>query len=136
MALKFLDYKVQNANFSLTPNIAPNKNYKITPKISCNVRRTPERLFCVFTVELAKGEEPIPFEFKVVGIGTFSLDRNEDAKSYAVKAAETTFPFVRQSVAGLTQLANIPPYVLPIINIEEILSDTKQVQAPLPTNLN
>ena len=136
MAYKFVDYKVQKATFSLTPDIAPNRNYKISPKIGCNIRRGGNRLVCTFNVDLIKGEEPVPFEFSLIGAGTFILDEGEDASAITVKVAEAVYPFVRQSVAALTQLANIPPYVLPILNMEDVLSSAKRVTLTVPNGLN
>ncbi|MBQ9481744.1 MAG: protein-export chaperone SecB [Clostridia bacterium] len=133
MALRFLDYKVQNSTFSLTPDIAPNRNYKITPKISCNLRRAPNRLICSFGVELVHGDEPIPFEFKISAVGTFSIDETDDASALAVKAAETVYPFVRQSVAQLTLMANVPPYLLPMLDMEEVIGGAKKVTLSVPS---
>ena len=132
MALRFIDYKVQNSVFTLTPDIAPNRNYKIMPKISCNLRRTQERLICTFVVELAHGDQPIPFEFKLTAVGTFSVDAADDVSSFTVKAAETVYPFVRQSVAQLTLMANIPPYMLPMIDMADVIGGAKKVTLSVP----
>ena len=136
--MKFLDYKVMKATFSLTPDIQPNKNYKVSPKINCSIKKSAGKIFCAFNVELARGEEIPPFEFSVSAVGSFSVEDIEDVKVIAVKAAETVFPFVRSTVASLTQLANIPAYVLPIIDMETLIKINKQPggMTPAPTTLN
>lgn len=134
MALRFLDYKVQSATFSLTPELAPNKNYQISPKVNCNIRHGADKLVCSFNVELVKNEgNPLPFEFKVQAFGTFSLGAGDDPAAFAVKAAEAVYPFVRQSVASLTAMANIPAYMLPMIDMSELIVTSKQNAVPSVT---
>lgn len=130
-----LDYKVQKASFSLTPDLAPNKNFKLTPKISCNIRRAQNKLVCLFEVSLERHDEPIPFEFKISSAGVFSFDESDDINASAVKVAEATFPFVRASVSELTRLANVPPYVLPFVDMKSLIV-TKNVTLTMPENLN
>ncbi|MBP5307666.1 MAG: protein-export chaperone SecB [Clostridia bacterium] len=132
MALRFLDYKVQSSSFTLTPDITPNRNYKITPKISCSLRRAPNRLLCTFGVELARTDEPVPFEFNVSAVGTFAVDEKDDVSALAVRAAETVYPFVRQSVAQLTLMANVPPYILPMLDMESVIGGAKKVTLSVP----
>lgn len=136
--MKFLDYKVLNASFNLSTQGIPNGNYKIAPKLNCAIKHGGGKLFCTFTVELVKGADVIPFEFKVEAIGSFLVDAGEDLSIAAKKAAEAVYPLVRSSIATLTQSANVPPYMLPLLNIEELLSRTKpiQEQAPTPTTLS
>ena len=131
--MKFLDYKVLKASFSLTPDIQPNKNYKVSPKINCSIKKGAGKIFCTFNVELARGEDVPPFEFSVSAVGSFSVEETEDVKTIAVKAAETVFPFVRTTVASLTQLANIPAYILPIIDMESLIRINKPQGAIVPT---
>ncbi len=135
MALRFLDYKVQAATFSLTPELAPNKNYQLSPKVSCNIRHGADKLICSFNVELVKTEgNPLPFEFSVKAFGTFSIGADDNPSALAVKAAESVYPFVRQSVASLTAMANIPAYMLPMIDMNELI--VTKPNAATPTSLN
>ena len=136
--MKFLDYKVLKATYSLTPDIQPNKNYKIMPKINCNIRRGSDKILCTFNVDLTKKDEPIPFEFSISAVGTFEVDGKEDVNTLTVKVAETVFPFVRASIAGLTQMANIPAFVLPFVDMEELLKNAREekIAPPISTTLN
>ena len=126
------------ATFSLTPDIQPNRNYKIMPKINCSIKRASNKILCTFNVELSKKEEPIPFEFEISAIGTFEVADNEDASALALKTAETIFPFVRASITGLTQMANIPGYILPIVDMSELIKSGKEekIIPPVSTILN
>ena len=136
--MKFLDYKVLKSTFSLTTDIQPNRNYKISPKVNCNIRKGTDKLVCTFNVDLQKKDEPIPFEFSILAVGTFEVEINEDPSELAVKVAETVFPFVRSSIASLTQMANIPAYVLPLLDMEELLKKgkTQTIPTPISTTLN
>ncbi len=130
--LKFLDYKVRSAEFKLTPEIAANTNYKISPKISCQIKRGADKLLVSFDVQLLKGSDPLPFEFSVSAVGSFSFDTSDDPAALTIKAAETVYPFVRSSVATLTQMANIPPYMLPLIDMSQLLNSGKTVTVSVP----
>lgn len=138
--MKFLDYKVVKASFSLTPDIQPNKNYKVSPKINCSIKKGVGKIFCTFNVDLTKGEQASPFEFSVCAVGSFLVEDNEDVRTIAVKAAESVFPFVRSTVASLTQMANIPAYILPIIDLESLIKINKpqgtQITPNTPITLN
>ncbi len=137
MALKFIDYKVINATFSLSTDIATNKNYKIKPKISCTIKKQEgNRIIVNFVVEISRIDEPIPFEFKVDAVGSFAYDEGDDVALYTSKVAEVVYPFVRSSVAGLTQMANIPSYMMPLVDMDEILSKGKRIVLSAPTTLN
>jgi preprotein translocase subunit SecB len=137
--MKFLDYKVLNASFSLTPDIQPNRNYKIMPRINCTIKKGVDKIFCTFNVDITRGEEIPPFEFNISAVGTFAVEDSEDATTVSIKAAETIFPFVRASIASLTQMANIPAYMLPIIDIASVIKVNKPTVIPAPiesTTLN
>lgn len=134
--MKLIDYKVVSANFTLTPTLTPNKNYKINPKINCSIKRGGNKLICSFNVELKKTEEEIPFEFSLTAVGSFAVDEDDDVSALAVKTAEVVFPFVRASLAGLTQMANVPAYVLPIIDMAQLISKGKTVTLSVPPSSN
>ncbi len=133
--MKFTDYKVHEASFSIVKGLAANKSYKIAPKIGCNIKKGTDKVLCTFTVELKKGDEPIPFELSLTGVGAFLLEENENVNDEIIKIAETVYPFVRSSVADLTRLANIPAYVLPLIDMSALLGVAPIVNEQ-PTNLN
>lgn len=133
--LKFIGYKVQSSSFSLTAEIEPNKNYKIAPRLSCSVKKSLNRLIVIFSAELSRGEDPIPFEFKVTSTGTFSLDAGDDPNAFVMKAADATYPFLRQTVGQITGMSGIPPYMLPMIDVETILN-SKNASTPVPANFS
>jgi len=132
--MKFTDYKVITASVSLTPDIAPNRNYKIAPKIGCNIKRGGDKIICTFNVELARKDEPIPFEFKVTAVGSFMILPEDDPSTLALKAAEAVYPFVRSTVASLTLLTNIPAYILPMVDMASLVGNSKTVTLTMPSS--
>lgn len=134
--MKFLDYKVLTSSFSLSLQTQPNVSYKIMPKLNCTLKKVQNKLLCTINVEVVKDKDEIPFEFKVSAVGSFLLDEGEDAAELSTRAAEFIYPFVRSSIATLTQSANIPPYMLPILDMAELLSKGKKTTVEIPTNLS
>lgn len=134
MTIVFLDYKVNYASFKLNPEIAPNRNYKMMPKIGCSIKRVENKLLVAFTVEVVKGEDPLPFDFKLMADGIFSFGEGDDPAAAQTAAAEMLFPYVRASVASLTQLANVPPYNLPFVNIAQLIGKAAASVKPSPLN--
>ena len=126
--MRFIDYKIHEASFKLLSGSEPNKSYKISPKIACNIKKGPDKILCTFTVDLKQTDEKIPFEFSLTAVGAFALEQNDDANKLIVNVAETVYPFVRSSVSELTRMANIPPYVLPLINMSELLNSEAVTQ--------
>ena len=120
MAMTIIDYKVKSASINLSPDIAPNRNYKINPKIGCSIKRGENKLLVNFTVEVARGADPVPFEFRLVADGIIGFEDSDDFSTVTTKAAEAIYPFVRSSVASLTQIANVPPYILPFVNLADL----------------
>lgn len=133
--MKFIDYKIHEASFKLMPDAEPYKSYKINPKIGCNIKKGPEKILCTFTVELKQTDHPIPFEFSITAAGAFSIENGEDANRLIVNVAETVYPFVRSSVSELTRMANIPPYVLPLLDMTELLHSCNNSSTPSTTIL-
>jgi len=77
-----------------------------------------KNLTVVLSVRLFEKSKNRPFEMEVSVEGTFtSKDHKELLKFSKVLASAHLFPFVREIIANATMKANIPPLLLPPINL-------------------
>ncbi len=136
MAITLKNYLVRSASIKLTAT-GENKTFKLQPKMSCSVRKKgDDTVFALFVVELTKDVEQVPFELHVEAAATFLAEGEPDVREMTKKIADATFPFVRQTVAALTQLAGIPVYYLPFVEVSKVLSEGDGKPTPLDINLN
>lgn len=127
--LKFNGYTVERLCF-VKHNIAvSNEPISIQHHIS---KRTSKEKDGIFTSTLKFETVPTenvvyPFDIEVVLTGYFQLgaditDQNVINAIIEQNSFAILFPFLRSVIASLTATANIPPIILPIIN----LSQTKE----------
>ena len=116
--LKFLDYKVVEAHFKANTDIPQGpQNFQISPKIRFDIHHADKNLTLKVNVNIDKSQPtPTPFELNIDIVGHFLVERPTDINSLRIEATSVLFPYVRAAVSGLTVNANLPAYVLPLIN--------------------
>jgi preprotein translocase subunit SecB len=124
--LQFDGYEVNTINFKLSNGVKENQEIQINPKLQIEVNEVANDSYRVklsFTLESEENNE-LPFDMSIVMTGHFSFCAGETKEETELREKvmhENTvaimFPFLRSIVASLTVTANIPPLVLPVINI-------------------
>ena len=122
-ALQFLGYDVSVLRFKKTDAINE-KGFQVTPRFKREVKALPDECYDVGLGILIRGSEesPIPFELCVELTGHFKAfftDESEQTKKQLTtqNTVAILFPFLRSTVVSLTLAANIPPVLLPVINL-------------------
>lgn len=68
--------------------------------------------------------DKVPFGLNVVVNGSFKLEKWEESEEKKLVMLENApailFPYLRQATSEITMLANIPPYILPIVNVPNL----------------
>lgn len=68
--------------------------------------------------------DKVPFGLSVVVNGSFKLEKWEESEEKKLVMLENApailFPYLRQATSEITMLANIPPYILPIVNVPNL----------------
>jgi preprotein translocase subunit SecB len=131
--MKLLNYKVLKTTFELNEDFEfkPGK-IDIQPSFKRDVLKIDNQHYKIalgikISKEINKG--PIPFDAEVVISSVFELPNweSEAANSIAVNnATAIMFPYLRTLMATLTMNGNVPPYMLPIMNISILLTDPKK----------
>lgn len=128
--LQFLGYEVKSISFELSDAFGKIKEFRILPEFSVSLSEPENEIYKVqLSVSIKSSEEkPQPFDLNVTMIGRFSIqmnNENEVLKQTLLRdnTVAIMFPFVRSIVASLTVAANIPPLLLPVINVSETLKN-------------
>lgn len=122
IALTELDFKL-NKNFK-PPNDGIPVDINFKAKNSLNPSK--KNLTVELSVALFTKDESRPFSMKVTVEGVFAGKDYEQLKKFAkVHALAHLFPFVREIIGNTTMKANMPPLLLPPINLSAIQSEKK-----------
>ena len=126
ISIKFYRYWISESHFSIDPNFFEKmgSTMKIEPNLLQTIRKVGNKYEVILTVEIEKKNDS-PFEIKVSINGIFECE-NSSCETNQIKtikglSAQTLFPFLRQAVATITGMANIPAYILPLINVNTFI---------------
>lgn len=124
--LKFNGYTVERLCF-VKHNVAPsNEPIRIQHHISKKANKEQDGFFTsTLKFETVPTENvSYPFDIEVSLTGNFQLDTNITDQRIIDTIVEQNsfailFPFLRSVIASLTATANIPPIILPVINLSQ-----------------
>ncbi|AKX93417.1 protein translocase subunit secB [Moorella thermoacetica] len=134
--LIFRGYKVLYLSYKLNQNFKSQKNKSIPLDFKVRTESTVDETNNEITVDLfcnifEEGpEKDNPFHLKVNLRGWFkassSVEKNELYRYAEINAPAILFPFLRTVVSSVTMAANVPPVILPLVNINRLNEIQKQ----------
>ena len=75
-------------------------------------------------------EKNKPFSLRIKITGYFSSEAEVESEDFAhlckYNGSAILFPFLRSAIADLTKTANVPPLVLPLINIKNLVEEKEK----------
>ena len=133
---KFVGYRVEESVFRLRP-IRENEKFSISPRYSCTIKGNAERFTASLTAQIGEGVStaPVPFDLKATICGNFIVGEDVgNSRDLQLKAAVTVlFPYLRAYVSTLTSASGVPPFILPFISGDTMVSGS---QSSAPTDYN
>ena len=133
---KFLGYRVEESVFRLRP-VKENEKFSVTPRFSCTIKGNAERFQAFLTVQIGEGvsDAPAPFDIKATISGTFLIGEDATAsRDMQLKiAVNVLFPYLRAFISTLTSASGVPPFILPFINGDTMISGA---HSSAPTDYN
>ncbi|APC07791.1 protein-export chaperone SecB [Neomoorella thermoacetica] len=134
--LIFRGYKVLYLSYKLNQNFKSQKNKSIPLDFKVRTESTVDETNNEITVDLfcnifEEGpEKDNPFHLKVNLRGWFktnsTVEKNELYRYAEINAPAILFPFLRTVVSSVTMAANVPPVILPLVNINRLNEIKKQ----------
>lgn len=125
--INFIDIALTELSFKLNKDFKPPKdglpvNINVKAKNSLNPNK--KNLTVELSVALFLKDKSRPFSMKVTVEGIFAGKDYEQLKKFAkVHAIAHLFPFVREIIGNTTMKANMPPLLLPPINLAAIQAE-------------
>lgn len=125
--MKLINYKVLKTTFELNENFEfKQSKIEIQPVFNRDVTKINATQYSIklevkISSELNKNS--IPFSAEVVISSVFELPNWEDEASNSITIYNATvimFPYLRTLLATVTMNGNVPPYMLPIMNITKL----------------
>jgi preprotein translocase subunit SecB len=123
--ISFVQVSLTGLNFIL------NKKYEL-PKdgipvdigidVKTSFSKDKKTLIVVLSAKLFYNTKEYPFKMKIAVEGVFSGEDHKKLKEFSsIHAPAHLMPFLREAIGNTTMKANIPPLLLPPINLVELL---------------
>lgn len=129
--INFVKVTLIELNFKLNRDFKPPKDgipVDISFKTKKSFSSDKKSLSVILSVTIFQKEKNNPFVMKVFVEGTFTGKSYEELEKFSkIHAPAHLFPFVREIIGNTTMKANIPPLLLPPLNISAMLSSKKKI---------
>ena len=127
-SLTFIKYYVDNIKFERNINFDPSKKVKISYDIDSNILNLDDtkaevKLFVNIFKDVE--EDNKPFEFKLEITGVFAVENVNDKSLLEQNTIAILFPFARALISTYTANANVPPLILPPINVVKYIESKR-----------
>lgn len=129
-ALLFKKYIVNQVFFKTNnkyeePESGISIKMEITPKVEVD-EADKERMNVTLNCDIFSNAEEnnYPFEMSVSLTGFFST-KGGNTEAFVKNAIAILFPYIRAIVSTYTASANVPPLILPAINVNKLIENTK-----------
>lgn len=126
--LVFKNYIVNKVEYNNNPNFKGDEkgtpiNLKIKHIIDINKKSMSVTLITEIFEDAEKNN--YPFEMTVSITGRFETEE-EEPKKFTKNAIAIMYPYVRAIVSTYTASANVPPLILPAINVNKLIEEQEE----------
>lgn len=133
-ALRLLRYQVDKIEFNLNANYIHNKKEPIAlnqslTRIIDEIDDGKFKVSLKFDIYNDNSKEDMPFTLSAAVSGIFELEKWKEGENKFLSTVNTVailFPFLRTLVTTITLGANIPPYIIPAVNVAQRLDNKGQ----------
>ena len=127
-------YLVNQIDFHLNPDFdfkTPQKRLDINPRFERQVKKISENSLLVeLSISIHDNDTPAPFHLDIEISGMFQCEnwnaKPEDEKLVIDSTTAILFPYLRSLVTMVTANANIPPMIIPVMNVSALFQKDSQ----------
>jgi preprotein translocase subunit SecB len=129
--IRLVGYTVDKVSFILNKDFdfKANPKVKVIPKFDREFTKIDANTFSLsLSVSFDHPDNIIPFFMDVQVSGKFIFTNWEDPKINQIAINNSTsvlYPYIRALVTTVTANANVPPYILPVMNSNSLFRDKK-----------
>lgn len=124
---KLLNYRIEESYFKLNP-IKEKEKFTLAPKFTCKLVGGKETFTASLRVELDEnitGSSPFDLRAEIKGQFITGEDAGDGKDGQLRQAVTALFPFLRSFVGILTSTSGLPPFILPAIDVENMIAGAK-----------
>lgn len=129
IVIRLIGYTVDKVSFILNKDfdIVANPKVRVMPNFDRELVKINENTFSLsLSVSFDHPDNVIPFYMDVQVSGKFIFTNWEDNRFFNLaknNATSVLYPYVRALVTTITANANVPPYILPVMNSNSLFKD-------------
>lgn len=132
--ISFSNYEVEEIHFLINKK-ATEESVEIDTNVSAKVELSDDHkimnVILYINVFPEAEEKNYPFEMYLQINGEFRVGADEEdinVEQYRKNAVAILFPYARAIISTYTASANVPPLILPTVNINKMLSNQKKTK--------
>lgn len=131
--LKFINYHTEEVRFKRNPNFTKKGKVSLEPEIEANISMyQDEKATIDLSIKIDSDELPFNVFIKILGKFSFKKEESNEEIEFIdllkMNGVAILYPYLRSEVTSVTSLSNeYPPYILPIINVSELLKEKKAI---------
>lgn len=129
-SLKFLGYSISSLDFKRNDTFEPHTveiKFDITRQV--HFSGTDSARVALDLVVFPDAEtNGYPFTMRMTLVGDFKVDNydpSKDASLFEINAVSILFPYIRALVTTITANANVPPLILPPVNVIQLIRNSE-----------
>ena len=132
LQIRLVGYTVDKISFLANKSFdfKTNKKVNITPRFDREVTKIDDQTFVLsLSISFDHPDNMIPFYLDLQISGTFIFTNWQTAQMVMISknhATSVLYPYLRALVTTVTANANVPPYVLPIMNSSTLFKDKER----------
>lgn len=128
--LQFQNYTVNRLVYTMVQDFqyVENETFDLSPQFARTIKKMGDDEYSL-TLDIKIGDESqrIPFIIDVSVEGVFSTNQVENPeKAMRINATSILFPYVRSLITMISNLASIPPIILPPFNFTEMMNNEEK----------
>lgn len=126
--INFIQVSLAELDFKLKKFKLPKEGIPVDLRLDIkkSFSRDKKTLTVVLSSVLFQRTKNAPFKMKVSVEGIFAGDDHKELKKFSeVHAPAHLMPFLREIIGNTTMKANIPPLLLPPLNVFELFKESK-----------
>lgn len=128
--IDFHSYHINDIYFKLNNDFESDDEIEVEYKIGRDIKLIEDfKASVTLKISILEAEPKRPFNLTLSMTGIFSVHTDEELSQEQflimckMNCTSIMFPFLRSAIVDITKACNIPPLIIPVVNIAEMLKE-------------